>query len=161
MLDISEYFLGRCSIPDDLGSDKVLGHPYNKTFSNIEEANDVLEIFRKTIMWLQDDEKERQPQLVVGIIRKNQLRLYYGNWLILSFNTNLNWLIALKTEFMEELLEHKCESFKDKIEGKEYTIYEVDDPNFTPNKYLINLKNPSARLGNIFLTGLEPLSECS
>ena len=84
LLDISEYFLGRCSIPDDLGSDKVLGHPYNKTFSNIEEAIDMLEIFEKTIMWLQDDEKERQPQLVVGIIRKNQLRLYYGNWLILS-----------------------------------------------------------------------------
>ena len=150
LLDVSEYFLGRCSIPDDLGSDKVLGHPYNKTFSNIEEANDVLEIFRKTIMWLQDDEKERQPQLVVGIIRKNQLRLYYGNWLILSFNTNLNWLIALKTEFMEELLEHKCESFKDKIEGKEYTLYEVDDSNFHPQQVLDQFEESARKIGEHF-----------
>ena len=152
LLDISEYFLDRCSIPENLGSRTVLGQPYAKVFTDIEEANVVLEIFRKTIMWLQDDEKDRQAQLVVGITRKNQLRLYYGYWLILSFNTNLNWLVSLKFQFFKELIDDFPDhfTFKDKIDGEAYTIAEINDPEFHPEQILDKIEESTRKIGEHF-----------
>ena len=51
---------------------------------------------------------------------------------------------------MEELLEHKCESFKDKIEEKEYTLYEVDDSNFHPQQVLDQFEESARKIGEHF-----------
>ena len=152
LLDISDYFLGHCTIPKNLGSKKALGRPYNKIFSSVEEANDVLGVYRKTILWLQDDEKERQPQLVVGIVKKDVLRLYYGNWPILSFNTHKNWLVALKSQYMKELIESPLENFtfKDKVDDHAYTVAEIDDPEFHPEQVLEKLEESARKIGEHF-----------
>ena len=129
-----------------------LGKPFQTIFADNEEAGSVLDVFRRTTLWLQDDEKERQPQLVVGIVKKDVLRLYYGNWLILSFNTHKNWLVALKSQYMKELNESPLENFtfKDKIDSEAYTVAEIDDPEFHPEQVLEKLEESARKIGEHF-----------
>ena len=112
----------------------------------------ILEVFRKTILWLQDDEKERQPQLVFGVVKKDLLRLYYGSWLILSFNTQKNWVLTLKSQSMEQLIEDSPDSFnfKEKIEGEDYTIAQIDDPEFHPEQFIDQLEDSARKIGQHF-----------
>ena len=131
---------------------KELGAPFNEIFQSLDEAKEVLEIFRKTILWLQDDEKERQQQLVVGIVKKDLLRLYYGSWLILSFNTQKNWVLTLKSQSMEQFIEESPDSFnfKEKIEGEDYTIAQIDDPDFRPEQFIDQLEDSARKIGQHF-----------
>jgi hypothetical protein len=102
-----------------------LGDPFNSLFKDLESALEILNLFRKTILWLQDSDIERSSQLVVGILKKNHLRLYYGNWLILSYNLQTKLLVTLENQLVEGVVEQRWDSFKDQIENKAYGIYEM------------------------------------
>ena len=102
-----------------------LGDPFNSLFRDLESAHEILNLFRKTILWLQDSDIERSSQLVVGILKKNHLRLYYGNWLILSYNLQSKLLVTLENQLVEGIVEQRWDSFKDQIDKKAYGIYEM------------------------------------
>ena len=138
---IDEFLLGKCSIPqiDHKSSKEGLGHPFDKTFNDLDEANEVLDLFRKSILLLQDDEQERMGQLVLSLRKKGQayaITLNFGHWAVLRFQYNLGWNITLPTPFAEESTGKELESFASGIDGVNYSFCLFDDPEFDINEVL-------------------------
>ena len=129
---------------------KELGAPFNDIFQSLDEAKEVLEIFRKTILWLQDDEKERQQQLVVGVLKKNNLRLYYGSWLILSYNWQNDTLVTLENQLVEKELQPKWDSFKEQIDNQSFGIYEVQFADYEALEISNKLEDSARKIGGNF-----------
>ena len=127
-----------------------LGEPFNSLFKDFESAHKTLNLFRKTILWLQDSDIERSGQLVLGILKKNHLRLYYGNWLILSYNLQTKLLVTLENQFVEGVIEQKWDSFKDQIDNQSFGIYEVQYADFEALEISSKLEDSARKIGGNF-----------
>ena len=132
---IDEFLIGKCSIPqvDHKSSKEGLGHPFDKTFNDLDEANEVLDLFRKTILTLQDDEQERMGQLVFGLSKQGKayrISLNFGHWAVLRYQYNLGWSLTLPTPVAEKTIGKDLGSFATGIDGVNYTFYLFDDPEF-------------------------------
>ena len=138
---INEFLLGKCTVPeiDPKISKDGLGHPFDKTFNDLDEANMVLDLFRKSILLLQDDEQERVGQLVLSISKQGKaykLTLNFGHWAVLRFQYNLGWQLALPTPFAEKITGKKLDSFSTGIDGVQHSFCLFDDPEFDISEVL-------------------------
>lgn len=138
---IDEFLIGKCTVPeiDPKISKDGLGHPFDKTFNDLDEANMVLDLFRKSILLLQDDEQERVGQLVLSISKQGKaykLTLNFGHWAVLRFQYNLGWRLALPTTFAEKITGKKLDSFSTGIDGVKHSFCLFDDPEFDISEVL-------------------------
>jgi hypothetical protein len=132
---LSKFVIGTCALPQIVqeSSKGGLGHPFDKTFDNLEHANEVLDLFRKSILLLQDDEKQRQNQLALSFRTKragNWITLNFGHWAVLRFQYNKGWRITLPTPFAEELTGNQLESFSSDIDGVMYSFCSFEEQDF-------------------------------
>ena len=149
---IDEFLIGKCSIPqvDHKSSKEGLGHPFDKMFNDLDEANEVLDLFSKSILWLQDDEQERQRQLVLSVDKKGRMTLNFGQWAVLSYDCTIGWALALKTQTMKGILNKDCSSFAEKIDGVEYTALRINDLDFHPNQVIEEYEETVRKIGEKF-----------
>ena len=128
----------------------TFGQPFSNTFSDPSEAKQVMDLFRKTILWLQDDEQERQSQLVLSVGKNGRMTINFGQWAVLSYCFQNRWAVALKTYTMKTLLGKECTSFADKIDGVEYTALRITDSDFHPDQIMDEFEETVRIIGEKF-----------
>ncbi len=110
--------------------DNPLGEPFSSLFLNMEQANEMLDFWKQTILVLQDEESERSKPLVLTSRRQGKkvwIVLNFGQWVVLSFFSTEGLRVTLPRELLNEL---KGETFKggfsEKLDGVKFTHEQLD-----------------------------------
>ena len=129
---INEFLLGKCSVPqiDSHSSIGELGHPFDALFENLEQAHEMLDFWKETILVLQDEETERSKPLVLTSRRQGKkvwIVLNFGQWVVLSFSSTEGLWVTLQRDLLNELKGENFEGgFSEKLDGVKYTHKQLD-----------------------------------
>ena len=106
--------------------------PFDSFFGTLEEVDEILDVFRKAILTLQDEEMERSAPLMVSATSNppHRITLNFGHWAVLGYTSKGDWVIAYPSKDMEELLGKEVSSFSNEIDGVQYTFQAIDADTF-------------------------------
>ncbi len=106
--------------------DSDLASPFDKIFSDLEEANVCLDFLKTLITHLQKGE-EHDPRVVVSLLpRRPIIRLNYGNWVMCSFGKNGMFEVLSRKDGPLMNLALKSWDFKELIDGHPFCIARFD-----------------------------------
>ena len=129
---INEFLLGKCSFPqiDRNSSIGELGHPFDALFENLEQAHEMLDFWKETILVLQDEETERSKPLVLTSRRQGKkvwIVLNFGQWVVLSFSSTEGLWVTLPRDLLNELKDDVFEGgFSERLDGVKFTHKQLD-----------------------------------
>jgi hypothetical protein len=133
-ISLENFFLCECK-PDieieNFGeSIEELGHPFDALFENLEQAHEMLDFWKETILVLQDEETERSKPLVLSSRRQGKkvwIVLNFGQWVVLSFSSTDGLHVTLPRDLLNELKGENFEGgFSEKLDGVKYTHKQLD-----------------------------------
>lgn len=99
--------------------------PFDKIFTDLDEANECMDFLKRVIDYLQGESKEHDPRLVVSCFQSRPLlRLNFGNWVICSFEKNNKFHLTLNKN--DALVTSKTGGFSESIKDQNYSHARVD-----------------------------------